>query len=170
MSAAREVVLEARHIVKRYPGNVALNDVSFRAYRGCVNVLIGENGAGKSTLMRVLSGVEQPDSGEIWMEGRQIQLASPRDAAANGIAIVHQELAVLTNLDVSENIFAARELTRGRVMVDRPREDSQAASAMSRLRMRIGVKTPAGHLALGSRQVLEIGTCAGASFQGVDSR
>jgi erythritol transport system ATP-binding protein len=143
-------------MVKRYPGNMALNDVSFRAYRQRVNVLLGENGAGKSTLMRLLSGVEQPDSGEIWMEGRRIEMRSPRDAAANGIAIVHQELSVLTNLDVSENVFAGRELTRGG-MLDRTSEDQRTAAAIARLHMDVGVQTPASHLSLGSRQILEIG-------------
>jgi erythritol transport system ATP-binding protein len=157
MERPREVVLEARHITKRYPGNTALDGVSFRAYRGSVNVLIGENGAGKSTLMRVLSGVEAADSGEIWMEGRRIVMESPRDATAQGIAIVHQELSVLTNLDVSENIFAGRELTRQGGMVDRDSEDRRAAATMLRLRMPVGLETRAGRLALGCRQVLEIG-------------
>ena len=83
-----EILLEARNVTKRYPGNVALDRVTYRVYRNQVNVLIGENGAGKSTLMRILSGVEYADEGELFLDGRQIVLHSPRDAAAYGIAIM----------------------------------------------------------------------------------
>jgi erythritol transport system ATP-binding protein len=150
-----DVLLEAKHITKRYPGQIALDDVTMRVYRGRVNVLIGENGAGKSTLMRILCGAEQLDQGEIWMEGRNISLNSPRDAAAHGIAIVHQELSVFTNLDVSENIFAGREMV-SMGMVDRRAEDERSLSALSRLRKPFAASTPAGELSLGCRQVLEI--------------
>jgi len=150
------LVLEARNIVKRYPGQLALNDVTFRAYAGCVNVLIGENGAGKSTLMRILSGVESPDSGEILLHGAPVRIASPRDATEQGIAIVHQELSVLTNLDVSENIFLGREMTSAGFLVDRPGEDRRAVSALAQLRKSFAVHTQASGLSLGSRQVLEI--------------
>jgi len=150
------LVLEARNIVKRYPGQVALNDVTFRAYAGCINVLIGENGAGKSTLMRILSGVEAPDGGEIFLNGSQVQIASPRDAAQHGIAIVHQELAVLANLDVSENIFLGREMTSIGFLVDRSGEDRRSVSALAQMRKPIEVNTQASGLSLGSRQVLEI--------------
>ena len=108
-SSADEIVLEARAITKRYPGTMALDDVTFRVHRNHVNVLIGENGAGKSTLMRILAGVETADAGQLLLEGTPIRVRSPREAADLGITIVHQELSVLSNLDVSENIFAGRE-------------------------------------------------------------
>ncbi len=155
-SSLPEVVLEARHIVKRYGGNLALDDVTFRAYRGCVNVLIGENGAGKSTLMRILSGSETPDEGEILMRGQAIRMESPRDAAAHGISIVHQELSVLPNLDLSDNIFAGRELTSGRMFVDREKEDERALSTLRRMHHPLAVRTSAGDLSLGLRQILEV--------------
>jgi erythritol transport system ATP-binding protein len=151
-----ELILEARHITKRYPGNVALDDVTFRVYRNQVNVLIGENGAGKSTLMRILSGVEAADAGELFLEGEPIAPRSPRDASALGISIVHQELLALTNLDISENIFAGRELRRSALFVNRPEEDLRAASALRRLRKPMEVATPTGNLSLGCRQVIEI--------------
>jgi len=155
-SSPSEILLEARHIVKRYPGNLALDDVTFRAYRGCVNVLIGENGAGKSTLMRILCGAEAPDSGEILMHGQPIRIESPRDAAAHGISIVHQELSVLPNLNLSDNIFAGRELTSLHCLVDRGREDMQTSSTLQRLHHPLAVKTSAAQLSLGLRQVLEV--------------
>jgi erythritol transport system ATP-binding protein len=151
-----EVVLEARQIVKRYPGNVALDHVTYRVYRNRINVLIGENGAGKSTLMRILAGVDTADEGELLLEGKPIRMTSPRDATALGISIVHQELAILANLDISENIFAGRELTRSGVIVDRMREDRQAKSALARLRKPLDLQTPAEELSLGCRQIVEI--------------
>src|SRR5206468_1603934 len=81
------VILEARAITRRYPGTIALDTVDFRAYRSQVNVLIGENGAGKSTLMRILAGVEEPDEGQLFLDGAHIGLHSPREAARHGIAI-----------------------------------------------------------------------------------
>ena len=99
---ASEIVLEARAITKRYPGTLALDRVTLRVHRNQVNVIIGENGAGKSTLMRILAGVEIADEGELLLEDSPIRVRSPREAAVHGISIVHQELSVLQNLDISE--------------------------------------------------------------------
>lgn len=151
-----DVALEARNVTKRYPGNIALDRVTFRARRGQVNVLIGENGAGKSTLMRILAGVETADEGEIILEGSSITLESPRDAATHGIAIVHQELLALTNLNISENIFAGRELRQATVFVDRPQQAIRAESALRRLHKPMAVETQSGQLSLGCRQVVEV--------------
>lgn len=150
-----DIVLEARAVTKRYPGNVALDRVSFRVHRNQVNVLIGENGAGKSTLMRILAGVETADDGHLLMDGKLIKLYTPRDAAAHGISIVHQQLAVLPNLDISENIFAGRELTSS-AFVNRRAEDIQSNAALNRLRKPMDVSTPASQLSLGCRQVVEL--------------
>ncbi len=117
------IILRAVGILKCYPGNVALDHVDLTLYRNQINILIGENGAGKSTLMRILSGVETCDSGTIFINDKPISLRSPRDAAASGISIVHQELSVMPNLDISDNIFAGCELRRGAI-VDRRAEDA----------------------------------------------
>src|ERR1700735_430518 len=93
-----DIILEARDVVRKYPGTTALKGVNFRVYRNCVNVLIGENGAGKSTLMRLLAGAEQATSGQLILEGRPVEFADTRVAARHGIAMVHQELSVLPNL------------------------------------------------------------------------
>ncbi len=152
----KEVIFEARNISKRYPGVVALNRVNFCVYRNQVNVLIGENGAGKSTLMEILAGVQTADEGELFLEGRPIVLDSPRDAAAHGISIVHQELLALTNLNISENVFAGREFRRAALFVNQPAEDSRSIAALSRLRKPMEVTTETGRLSLGCRQVVEI--------------
>ncbi len=153
---ADEIVLEARDITKRYPGTLALDGVALRVHRHQVNVLIGENGAGKSTLMRILAGVETADSGEILLEGTPIRLRSPREAAAQGISIVHQELSVLPNLDISENIFAGREPVRAAVLLNRPAEDLRSTKALASLRKPMQVRVKAAQLSLGCRQIVEI--------------
>ena len=152
----QEIVLEARAVSKRYPGTLALDRVSFYVHRNKVNVLIGENGAGKSTLMRILAGVESADEGELLLEGAAIRLRSPREAAAHGISIVHQELSVLPNLDISENIFAGRELVKAGVLVDRASQHSRSADALRRLRKPMRTTSQAAHLSLGCRQIVEV--------------
>ncbi len=152
----KDVILEARGITRRYPGTLALDRVDFTLYRNKVNVLVGENGAGKSTLMRVLAGIERPHAGEIRIDGEPVQLNSPREATRHGIAIVHQELSVLPNLTVAANVFAGRELVKGGVLLDEALESERTQRALARLHMPVDAKTPAGHLALGVRQLVEI--------------
>jgi erythritol transport system ATP-binding protein len=152
----RQAVLEARDMTKRYPGTLALDAVTFLAYRNQVNVLIGENGAGKSTLMRILAGVETPDKGNLLLDGALIRVRSPREAAMHGISIVHQELAVLPNLDISENVFAGREPVQAAILLNRPVEDIRSAKALNRLRKPMAVRTKAAQLSLGCRQVVEV--------------
>jgi erythritol transport system ATP-binding protein len=154
-----EVVLEALGMTKLYGAQIALNDVTFRVRCGAVNVLIGENGAGKSTLMRLLAGAEEPTAGQIVMQGETLHLRSPRDAAAVGIAIVHQELAVLDNLDVAENIFAGRELVHAGVLVDRGTEEQRSGVALKDIGMPMdaqAMKFPSEELSLGCRQLVEL--------------
>ena len=151
-----DVILEARGILKRYPGNIALDHVDFKLHRSAINVLIGENGAGKSTLMRILAGVERADEGAITLNGNVIHLNSPRDATAHGISIVHQELSVMPNLDITENVFAGREIVKIVTIVDRPGEDRRTTSALAQLHTRIAVTTPAAQLSLGTRQIVEL--------------
>jgi len=153
---SRDIIFEAHAITRRYPGTIALDRVDFRVYRNQVNVLIGENGAGKSTLMRILAGVEQQDEGRLVLEGVEIRLRSPREATRHGIAIVHQELSVLPNLDLADNIFAGRELTRAVALVHRSLEEMRASEALRHLRSPMDVRTLAGRLSLGNRQIVEL--------------
>jgi erythritol transport system ATP-binding protein len=155
MSDMPDIVLEARGVSKRYGANMALNNVTFCVHRGLVNVLIGENGAGKSTLMRLLAGAERATAGVILMDGRVLELRSPREATVQGIAIVHQELAVMENLDIAENIFAGRELVRSG-FVDRGAEEERSDRALRELNKPMEVRGSAGELSLGNRQVVEL--------------
>ncbi|SNY70431.1 sugar ABC transporter ATP-binding protein [Paractinoplanes atraurantiacus] len=150
-------ILEAHHISKNYGGVRALKDVTFTAYRGKVNVLVGENGAGKSTLMKILSGSEQPTSGEILLDGEPVHLGSPRDAQARGIGIIHQELSLFPNLSIAENMFAGRELRRGKRFVDSASQRRRTAEVLKRLGQDLDPNTPVGDLPIGQQQLVEIG-------------
>jgi simple sugar transport system ATP-binding protein len=105
-----KIVLSMRHINKTFPGVIALSDVDFTLRAGEIHALMGENGAGKSTLIKVLTGVEEFESGEIRIEGNQpIINKSPKEAQENGISTVYQEINLCPNLSVAENIFIGRE-------------------------------------------------------------
>ncbi len=153
------VILEALGVTKLYGAQVALKDVTFCVRRGAVNVLIGENGAGKSTLMRLIAGAEQATAGNIVVDGKTLQFRSPRDAAAAGIAIVHQELAVLDNLNVAENIFAGRELLRAGILVDQHNEELRSGVVLHHVGMPMNIQSmriPTEDLSLGCRQLVEL--------------
>ncbi|MGN9810193.1 sugar ABC transporter ATP-binding protein [Micromonospora sp. BQ11] len=149
--------LQGRRISKSYGGVQALRDVAFSAYRGKVNVLVGENGAGKSTLMKILSGAEQPTSGDVVLDGRPVRLAGPRDAIAAGIGIIHQELALFPNLSITENMFAGRELRRARHFVDRAGQRRRTREVLRRLGLDVDPSTAVEELPIGQRQLVEIG-------------
>jgi erythritol transport system ATP-binding protein len=150
-------LLIARGVSKSYGGVRALKDVTFTAYGGKVNVLVGENGAGKSTLMKILSGSEQPTSGEILLDGEPVQLGSPRDAMALGIGIIHQELSLFPNLSIAENMFAGRELRRGRRFVDEGAQRRRTREVLARLGQSLDPDTLVGDLPIGQQQLVEIG-------------
>ena len=105
-------ILQMRGICKTYPGVRALSNVDFDLRAGEIHALMGENGAGKSTLIKVLTGVEQPDAGEIQLDGKPIQAKSPGHAQKLGISTVYQEVNLCPNLSVAENIFIGREIIK----------------------------------------------------------
>ncbi len=111
-----ELAVELRHIVKKFPGVVANKDVSLKARRGEVHALVGENGAGKSTVMKVLYGMQRPDSGEILVDGQQVRFRTPAEAIAAGIGMVHQHFMLADNFTVLENVILGSEPTKhGRI-------------------------------------------------------
>ena len=119
-------VIEMKGIGKRFPGVVALEDVSFACRRGEVHALVGENGAGKSTLIKILSGVYRPDDGEVWIDGRPVAFRHPVEAIAAGISVIYQEFSLLPERTVTQNIFLGREITRNWML------DSAAMCAQTR--------------------------------------
>jgi erythritol transport system ATP-binding protein len=150
------IVLRAESITKIFPGTVALDKVDFNVYHGKVNVLVGENGAGKSTLMKILAGVEQPSSGRILLEDKEIQIRNISEATAHGIGIIFQEMTLCANLSVVENIFLAREVTQRGFVIDRKTQKQQTRELVLRLEQNIDPDTPVGDLRIGQQQIIEI--------------
>jgi len=108
--ADNDAGLVAQSVGKLYDGNWALRDVSLRVEPGTVVALVGHNGAGKSTLLRSLSGVERPDEGTLWIDGRKLVMTRPSEATAAGIACVHQELSLVDYLTVAQNLYLGHEM------------------------------------------------------------
>jgi ABC-type sugar transport system ATPase subunit len=105
-----ETILECKNLTKRFGGLVAVDDVSAEIQAGEVVGLVGDNGAGKSTLIKMISGVYQPNDGDIYFEGKQVTFLGPREARDLGIETIYQDLALAENLDVGSNIFLGREI------------------------------------------------------------
>ncbi len=148
--------LSIRGGTKVYPGTVALSDVDFDLRMGAVNVLVGENGAGKSTMMKVIAGVEQLTDGQILIDDAQVVLKNTDEAAKRGIGIVFQELNLFPNLTVSENIFIAREKTRGGIDIDKAQQREITRALMERLEQDIDPDDLVGELRVGQQQIVEI--------------
>src|SRR5579884_1324569 len=147
---------EMRGISKRFPGVVALDNVSLTVGRGEVVALCGENGAGKSTLMNILGGVHQPDAGEIFVEGRSVKIQNVNDAIRLGIAFIHQELNVLGNLDVAANVFLGREPRNALGLIDTRKIHAATLPFLQRLGLDISTRTPLDQLPLAHQQMVEI--------------
>ncbi len=153
MEPNRSLVMQG--IAKAYPGVVALENAGFEAFAGEALAVMGANGAGKSTLMNILGGEVQRDRGVITLAGHPIDPASPREAAALGIAFVHQELTMLPTMTVAENIFIdAFPLRHG--LIDRAIMNTQAAGLLSRLGATIEPEQIVEALSTGDRQMVEI--------------
>ena len=151
-----DCVVEMRHIRKTFPGVVALDDVSFECKKGEVHAVVGENGAGKSTLMKILSGVYEPDEGEILINGQPVRIPSPHVAQQLGISIIYQELNLLPYLNVAQNVFLGREPRTRLGLIDAHRLERQAAEVLHRLGVDIDPRTPLGRLNVAQQQMVEI--------------
>lgn len=154
--SAPSPILEVKHLVKRFPGAIALGGVSMTHFEGEALAVIGENGAGKSTLMKILAGVQEPDEGEILLRGNQVRIPNPRTATDLGIALIHQELNLADNLDIASNIFLGRE-PRGKLGWIRQKEiREKAAQALDQVGLKASVRTLVRDLSIGQQQMVEI--------------
>ncbi|HZG84845.1 sugar ABC transporter ATP-binding protein [Paenibacillus sp.] len=149
-------VLEIQRITKKFPGVVALNNVSFGIKKGEVHALVGENGAGKSTLMKILSGVYQPTSGKILLDGKEVTFRDPKEAQNMGISIIHQEFSLIPYLSGVDNIFLGRELTRRGGLLHKAKMRAQADAVLRRLNADIRLDKPVASLSVANQQFIEI--------------
>lgn len=152
-----ETFLQMSHITKRFPGVLALSNVDFALRKGEVHALLGENGAGKSTLMKILSGVYQPDEGDIIFEGQPVTFANPLSAQSAGITIIHQEFNLFPELTVEENIFIGREFCKNnRWRLDEKLQRQAAIDILQKLNLNISPETLVADLTVAQQQMVEI--------------
>ena len=149
-------VLQVRGLSKAFPGVRALDAVSFAVTAGEVHALIGENGAGKSTLLKILSGIYRADSGEVLINGAHADLSSPKAARRAGIAMIHQELQQVPELDVAQNMFLGESLTRFGMFTDKAATRQRAREVLAQLDPTIDVGAKIGTLRVAQRQIVEI--------------
>lgn len=151
---AEEYRVELKGVCKSFSGVPALRNVSLRIRPGEIHALVGENGAGKSTLMKILSGAYTKDKGEIWIDGKQVDIKSPKDGKANGVGIVYQEFELAGDLTVAENIFLDRlseqKIIRWNTLF------SQAQGELEKLGFDIDPKTKVNQLSVAYQQIIEI--------------
>ncbi|WP_298817443.1 sugar ABC transporter ATP-binding protein [Chloroflexus sp.] len=147
-------VLEMRDISRRFGNTQALDGVSLRLYPGEVHALLGENGAGKSTLIKIMTGVHQPDSGQILLDGKPARIGSTLEAQRLGIAAIYQEPLMYPDLNVAENIFVAHAGRRW--LVDWGQMYRAAEAILAQLDVHLDVRQPARGLSVAAQQTVEI--------------
>ena len=151
-----ETTLRMTNISKSFAGVHALHGVQLELHSGEVHALLGENGAGKSTLVKVITGVHQPDTGEIYLNDRRIHFGDPREAAAHGISAIYQELSIFPDLDIAENIFVGRRPMLMSGLVDWRKIYRESEKLLSSLGIHLNLKTKARYLSIAQQQMIEI--------------
>ena len=153
-------LLELRRVVKLFGGVHALEGIDLSIGRGEIVAIVGDNGAGKSTLMKVISGLQPADGGEVVFDGVPVHLRRPADSTALGIETVYQDLALCDNLDTVQNLFLGREESRPLLRGARMRRadmEHQAGETLTRMGVKIrSLRTPVGRLSGGQRQSIAV--------------
>ncbi|HEX8464481.1 MAG TPA: sugar ABC transporter ATP-binding protein [Abditibacterium sp.] len=155
--SAQMPLLSARGISKSFGAAPVLSGVSLELWPGEVHVVMGENGAGKSTLNKILSGIYQPDDGQIFIDGQPIALSSPSVAQDYGIALLHQEPSIFPDLDIAENIFMGRQPTRGAAKAISWRQMTEdARQLLGSLGVALDPRARMGGLSVAAQQMVEM--------------
>lgn len=152
----RDAFLYCEHVSKHYGGITALDDVSFSCEKGEIHVLIGENGAGKSTIIKILCGVAERDTGDIYMNGQKVKIDDSFDAEALGIAAVFQELSLIQDLSVAENIFLGHELTNRWGRIDFKKMYEETERFLGEIGIDLNPRQLVRNLSLCNQQMVEI--------------
>lgn len=155
-TAAPDSVFELRGVGKTYAGNVVLSGINLTICGGEIHTLMGENGAGKSTLVKILSGVIAPSFGTMAIDGNPAVFRNPREAEAQGIIIMHQELSLIPEMNVAQNVVLGREPLIGGLFVDRKKTRALAIKVLSRFGFTLDVDTKVKDLRVGEQQLVEI--------------
>ncbi|WP_442810576.1 sugar ABC transporter ATP-binding protein [Streptomyces sp. Wh19] len=162
---AQAAVLEARSVSKRFPGVMALDDVSFSLRAGETHALVGENGAGKSTLIKVLTGVHRPDGGELRLGGQPVRFARPFEAQQAGISTIHQEVNLVPLMSVARNIFLGREPKNRIGLIDFARMHREATELLDGFGIRVDPRKPLHTLGIGTRQMVALARAVSVDAQ-----
>lgn len=158
-------VLEARSVSKRFPGVVALDDVSFSLRAGETHALVGENGAGKSTLIKVLTGVYRPDGGELRMAGEPVRFARPFEAQQAGISTIYQEVNLVPLMSVARNIFLGREPRNRLKLIDFARMHRETSELLDGFGVRVDPRRPLHTLGVGTQQMVALARAVSVNAQ-----
>ena len=151
-----DYILELKDVVKTFGGVRALNGVHFQLKKGEIHALMGENGAGKSTFIKVITGVHQPDSGTMLLEGEKITFRNTADSAKVGIAAIYQHVTSFPDLTVTENIFMGQEIKNKFGFYDWKAMRQRAKELIEPLSKEIDVNKPMGTLSVAAQQLVEI--------------
>ena len=155
---SRTPLLEVRKVTKKFGGVVALEDVSLKLYPNEVLALLGDNGAGKSTLIKVISGAHLPDRGEIFLQGKKVNIVNPQTAKNLGIETIYQDLALFSVLNVPTNLFMGREITRNLGVLNKRKMNIQTESILQNLKIKLkSIKEKVGNLSGGQQHAIAIG-------------
>ena len=153
-----DYILQLKNITKTFPGVKALNNVSLDIRKGVVHSIVGENGAGKSTLMKIINGMYQPTSGEIFVDGEKRKFNSPQESEAAGIAMIYQELQYVPQLTIAENLFVGKHPVKGPkgLFVDWKELYKRAKDMLESEGVNFDLNTKVGQLSVSDIQMLEI--------------
>ena len=153
---AEPVLLQVKGVHKQFPGVYALNNVSLELRAGEVHALLGENGAGKSTLINVLGGVYPADAGEVFIDGKKVDIKGVSDSQEKGIAIIHQELVLVPHMTIAENIFLGREPKTAAGTVNKGKMNRDAQELIESVGLGMKVSTQVRRLSVAQQQMVEI--------------
>lgn len=152
----QEALLKLGHITKEFPGVMALNDVSLDVRSAEVHALVGENGAGKSTLIKILTGALDGWTGEIYFDGKPLEIKHPREAQKAGISTIYQELTLCPALSVAENVFLGREPKKKNGLIDWAKMNRDTQEVLDRLKLKVEPEVSVASLTVATQQLIEI--------------
>lgn len=153
----KDNILEMKDILKVYPNGIVANEhINFSLKRGEIHALLGENGAGKSTLMKILFGIETPEEGEIYLNGKKVNIRSPQEAISLGIGMVHQHFMLVPSFTIAENIILGIEPRKNKLFIDKDKAIKLSQDIAQKYNFNLDVNEKVENLSVGTKQKVEI--------------